>query len=349
MHIDRDKAADLGVQVADVASALRLLVGGLKVSTYEEKGEQYDVRVRADETYRANVDGLALAHGALVALGSVPLLDVVDARARRRARREINRLNRRRQVTVARQRRARQSARARSPTRSTKILDRPHLPAGYAAAPHRPVAARWAARRRASCSPSALSFIFMYLVLAAQFESWLHPITILLSLPLTLPFALISLLLFKQSLNIFSMLGLLVLFGVVKKNSILQIDHTNHLRAAGHASATRRSSTANKDRLRPILMTTLAFVAGMIPLVLSTGIGAASTAPPRASSSAARRSRCCSRCSRRRSPTRCSTTRRPGSSAISARRTPKRAAKTRSTTMSSSWRQRVAALSRANA
>jgi multidrug efflux pump subunit AcrB len=268
-YIDRDRAADLGVQVADVAGALQLFVGGLKISTYSEGGEQYDVRMRADAEFRADAEHLALLTVPSSKHGNVPLHSVVTLKPDSGPS-SIGRLGRRRQITIAAN-----SAPGVGDSAVQAALDKiiadQKMPASYSAVP------AGSSKNTASTVKSfivviGLAFVFMYLILAAQFESWLHPITILISLPLTVPFALISLKLFSQSLNLFSGLGLLVLFGVVKKNAILQIDHTNHLRSEGMPRL-QAILQANKDRLRPILMTTIAFVAGMIPLVLSHGVG----------------------------------------------------------------------------
>jgi len=270
VYIDRARAADLGVQTSDIANALRLLVQGDQVSTYEEHGEQYEVHVRATAKYRADEEGLRLLTIPSQRLGFVSLADVVRL-GRATGPSRIDRLNRQRQVTLLANAAPGYGDQAIA-SNLQDILNGEHLPAAYEASPTgqtremgRVVTAFVAA--------IVLSFIFMYLVLAAQFESWLHPITILLSLPLTLPFAFISLIIFKQSIDIYSVLGILVLFGVVKKNAILQIDHTNQLREKGMPRL-EAILQANRDRLRPILMTTAAFVAGMIPLVLSQGIGA---------------------------------------------------------------------------
>ncbi|HET6147957.1 MAG TPA: efflux RND transporter permease subunit [Polyangia bacterium] len=268
--VNRRKAADLGVNVADVASAAQLLVGGVKVSRYEEEGREYDILVRADEAFRSSTEALELLTVPSSKLGVVPLLDVVDLH-RAEGPSQINRYGRQRQVTFLANTAPGVGA-GEVGTALEKVVAGLKLPATYRFVPMGQSKEIGRTAKNFGIA-FALAFVFMYLILAAQFESWLHPVTILLALPLTVPFALMSLLIFGQALDIFTMLGILVLFGVVKKNSILQIDHINQLRAEGHS---RRDAIlhGNRDRLRPILMTTLAFVAGMMPLVVSRGIGA---------------------------------------------------------------------------
>jgi hydrophobic/amphiphilic exporter-1 (mainly G- bacteria), HAE1 family len=270
VRVDRPKAADLGVQIGDAAEALRLLVGGDQVTTFNESGEQYEVHLRAraeDRTTQAAIAGLTVPSSRL---GSVSLDNVADFEPGSSPT-DINRQARQRQVTVF----CNLLPTASQAAVQNAILDefnKLNTGGEYRGA----FTGRSRELGRAAQNfvlAFALSLIFMYMILAAQFESWLHPITILLSLPLTLPFALLSIIIFRQSLNIFSALGLLVLFGVVKKNSILQIDHANQLKAHG-MSAHDAVIQASRDRLRPILMTTSAFVAGMLPLIVSRGIGA---------------------------------------------------------------------------
>jgi len=271
VRIDRAKAADLGVRVQDIASTLNVLVGGLKVTDYYEGGEQYEVHVRAEHEFRKDPQGISQAQVPSAKSGAVQIRDVVNM-SPGSGPSTVNRISRQRQVMLTANMAPGYSTQTvmDALVKDTKDLK---MPPEYSSG----FTGRSREQGRAFANfmfAFLLSIIFMYLILAAQFESWVHPITILLALPLTVPFALFSILVLNQSLNIFSMLGILVLFGIVKKNGILQIDHTNGLRAHGlpRAQAIRE---ANRDRLRPILMTTLAFVAGMIPLVASSGTGAA--------------------------------------------------------------------------
>jgi HAE1 family hydrophobic/amphiphilic exporter-1 len=271
VYVDRPKASDLGVQIADAAEALRLLVAGDQVTTYNEAGEQYEVHLRAEEGNRSSQDAIGSLPVPSSRLGIVSL-DNIATFARSDSPATISRMGRQRQVTLNANMlpgTSQAAAQEQIVAAARELNFGPEYRADFAGRSRE-------LNRTATAFLTAivLSFVFMYLILAAQFESWLHPVTILLSLPLTLPFALLSLILFQQSLNIFSGLGLLVLFGVVKKNSILQIDHANQLRDAGmntHDAVIQ----ASRDRLRPILMTTLAFVAGMVPLVVSQGVGSA--------------------------------------------------------------------------
>src|SRR5579863_1072069 len=273
VEIDRQRAADLGVRVNDIAQALNTMVAGQVVSSFPSGGEEYDVRLRADMAYRTSAEGLRqLTVFSTNTRGWVPLDQVVRIKSGD-APSSIGRLDRQREVTL--------SANVLPGGSQQKIIsslnqlaDDLHMGPGYRS---ELLGTSKELNRTAYyfIVAIALTFIFMYIVLAAQFESFLHPFTILLTLPIAVPFGILSLLMFGQSVNIMSGLGLLLLFGIVKKNAILQIDHTNGLRAAG-VDRYEAIIQANRDRLRPILMTTTALVAGMLPLVLSNGEGSAS-------------------------------------------------------------------------
>jgi HAE1 family hydrophobic/amphiphilic exporter-1 len=268
--INRKRAAELGVSVVDIASALRLMVGGYDVGNYTEKGEQYDVFVRATPESRNDIEKIKRLTVPSTKLGTVALENVVDI-SQGSGPARIDRYARKKSVFLY--------ANILPGASQQTVLDAVNKAAadlnmepGYELSPLGQSKELGRAGKNFLLA-FLLSFIFMYLVLAAQFESFIHPITILISLPLTVPFAILAVIIFDQSLNIFSALGILVLFGVVKKNSILQVDHTIQLRREG-LPRLEAILQANKDRLRPILMTTVAFVAGMIPLVLSSGAGA---------------------------------------------------------------------------
>lgn len=272
MKIDRDRAADLGVSVVDIANTARIMVGGLKVTDYFEKGEQYEVHLRAPLNSRNDWDVIRQMNVPTTASGAlVKLEDVTDMRPGTGPS-QITRQNRRRNVLITCNLLP-WASQQEVGAKIMQIIADQHMPPTYDAGPagtSRELVKAFVA----FITAFILAIIFMYLILAAQFESWVHPITILIALPLTLPFALMAIVLFHQSLNIFTILGILVLFGVVKKNGILQVDHTNQLRAHG-MNRYDAIIQANRDRLRPILMTTIAFVAGMVPLVISRGTGAA--------------------------------------------------------------------------
>jgi HAE1 family hydrophobic/amphiphilic exporter-1 len=270
LEIDRRRAADLGVRVQDVSQTVNALIAGQEVTTYNAASDQYEVVLKAQDSFRRTPESIASAtvrtiSGELVQLRNLVSFNEGSGPA------SIDRLNRQRQITVS-----------ANPT--------PGISQGEGQA------ALEAAFRSLDMEPGynlvtsgqsrelgraayyfgiafALSFVFMYMVLAAQFESFIHPVTILLTLPLAVPFGLGASLLFRQQLNIYSALGVLLLFGIVKKNAILQIDHTIGLRAKG-LGRYDAIIQANRDRLRPILMTTLALVAGMLPLCLGSGPGA---------------------------------------------------------------------------
>ena len=275
VHIDRAKAADLGVRATDVATALRTMVAGEEVSKFKDGDDQYAVRLRVlpeDRNRPEKIQNLWIPSNRL---GQVQLSNFASLE-RSIGPTTIERQARERQVTLVANLETNVGIGDAVAALESK-LDTMEMKSGYSTE-FTGRAKTFDELQKSFIMAFLFSAIFMYMVLAAQFESYLHPITIMLSLPLSVPFALFSLWISNSRLDLFSGLGILLLFGVVKKNSILQIDYTNTLRARG-MERYEAIIKANHARLRPILMTTLSIVAGMIPIVLSQGPGAASRAP----------------------------------------------------------------------
>ncbi len=273
VKIDRARAADLGVDTSDISSSLRLMVGGEEQASRfrdESVNEDYDVQLRLTDRDRGDAATIQRLYVPSSRGGLVRLDNLVKI-TRETSPSRVDRLDRERQVSLR-----------ATVAPGFALADRIQALRGAVAQMNLPVAYQTTVSGRARELERTftefiwaflLSIIFMYMILASQFESTIHPVTILLSLPLSMPFGLLSLWITSDTLNLYSALGLLVLFGVVKKNSILQIDHMNKLRAMG-MERSAAIMQGNRDRLRPILMTTLALIAGMTPLALGTGPGA---------------------------------------------------------------------------
>jgi len=271
VDIDRTRASDLGVRVSDIASAVRLLMSGDdEISTYKEGSEQYPVTMRLMPSQRDNPAALSRILVPSARLGLIRL-DSVAHLNRAQGPSRIDRFNRQFSVSlygnVAPGYSLNEAAAA-----TTAVIQKVGLPQGYGVTFSGQVKILEETTANMILA-FALASVFMYMVLAAQFESLVHPFIILLTLPLSIPFALISLIATGRTLNLFSALGVLLLLGIVKKNGILQIDYMNRLRGQGlplHEAILE----ANRVRLRPILMTTFSIVAGLIPTAIGIGAGA---------------------------------------------------------------------------
>ncbi|MBO4555626.1 MAG: efflux RND transporter permease subunit [Elusimicrobiales bacterium] len=276
VEIDRNRAHDLGVKISDIASSLRTMVGGAEsITKFKDGGELYEVRVRAENGYR-NTKELIEAMIIPASKGTVRL-DSVAKVVEGIGPTRIERTQRQRKVTV--------EANTDGVLSLGKLIDAANnayaevkqemnLSAEYTGG-LTGMSEQMGKMIKSFIVAFVMAFVFIYIVLASQFESFVYPLSILVALPLTLPFAFLSLLLLKQNITFFSIMGLFMLFGVVKKNAILQVETTNQLRQKGFARHDA-SIKANKMRLRPILMTTLTLIACMIPTALGQGAGSGS-------------------------------------------------------------------------
>jgi multidrug efflux pump len=273
LTIDRERASGLGVSVTDIGGALETLLGGRAVTNFKRGTKQYDVILQMKSSARATPDAIrdiyVRGSGGLVQLANVVRVQETLAP------KELNHYNRIRSATIQAQ-----MAPGVSLGQALDDLDRiaaQKLPAGV----KREYAGQSLEYKSSSSSlyfMFILAVVFIYLVLAAQFESFVHPFTILLAVPLAVFGALFTLFLFRETLNIYSQIGLIMLVGLVTKNSILIVEFSNQLRMQGRSIADAVIEAAT-IRLRPILMTSFSTIFGVLPIALGLGAGGESRRP----------------------------------------------------------------------
>jgi hydrophobic/amphiphilic exporter-1 (mainly G- bacteria), HAE1 family len=271
--VDRERASDLGIPVETIADTLKVLVGGEPVSRYKEGTQQYDIWLRADKPFRTHPETLSTLQVYSPNAGLVQLASLARIRETQGPS-QIDRVNRQRTVTVV--------ANSDGISLNEAVAKAREIVKDLGLPPQYDFSFVGEAKNLSDTGyyflvALALSIIFMYMILAAQFESWLNPIAILSALPVTIPFALISLFMFRQPIDLYAMFGLFMLIGIVKKNGILQVDKTNELRKNGQ-DLNGAILEANHTRLRPILMTTVMLIAAMVPIALGQGAGAGARA-----------------------------------------------------------------------
>jgi len=273
VQIDRDRAADLGVPVATIATTIRSLMANDKISELTVDGERHDVRMKLDESFRQRPDDLAAVKVRSVTGQLVTLANVADIHPGTGPG-KIERQNRQRQITIF------ANLKDLALGDATKQID-----AAAERIVPKSMSTGWSGMAdimRESfghlTSALILAIIIVYLVLAAQFESFLHPFTIMMSLPLSMVGAFGLMAISRSPFNVVTMIGIILLMGLVTKNAILLVDYTNTLRRRGK-SRNDALLEAGPVRLRPILMTTAAMIFGMLPIALALSEGSEIRAP----------------------------------------------------------------------
>jgi HAE1 family hydrophobic/amphiphilic exporter-1 len=260
-----------------VATTVRALVGGADVTKFRAEGDRFDIAVRLLEPFRSrpqDIEQLSVrgAGGQLVRLSNVAQAEVRTGPV------QIDRYARTRQITVMANLQRDQKVLGEATAELSRMIEGLDLPPGYS------FGFAGQAQTMGESFASLLFAVFLavviiYMVLGSQFESFMHPLTIMFSLPLSLVGALGALVATGRTMNIFTMIGIIMLFGLVTKNAILLIDFANQLREKDGLDREAALLEAGPTRLRPILMTTLAMIFGMLPIAVGTGEGAESRAP----------------------------------------------------------------------